>query len=493
VLHYKTAQEVGELMFLLEGVFVKIGQLISTMSNFLPDVYGKVLETTEDSLKSKPFQEVKKSIESQLGHPLLHVFKSIDNVALGVATIGQVHKAVLLNGEEVVVKVQHKNIDILAKADLAILKKVLKLVSYFINLKGFENVFKEIEQLILTELDYNTEANNLIEFRNNFKNDDRVKVPKVYKEYSTDKILVLEYMEGDKITKTRNDKKEILAENMVDVFCKSVLDYGLYHADPHPGNVLVNGNNQLVFLDFGAIGRFDDTMREGLILLFEALVLKDENLMIAGLKKMNFITNDNTNNRVCKRIFNNLYNALQKELTSNNIDVEKLCLENLDLNVLVSVIKKIDKKELEGVVNIPKEWVVLYRAVMLTLGVSQSIHPELILYKTIKKNLLEMFLKREKLVFKNTVQQQITRLITLPRKIEVFMDSFEEKSLNSTNNSNVLIYCAIQQMLYVITAAICYHFYLETKALLFTILTGLCLFFWGISILKNIKLEGRSL
>lgn len=485
VLHQKTAHNIHKTMFLLEGVFVKVGQLIATMSSFLPNVYADTLEDTQGDFKSKKFKIIKKSIEQELKCSISNVFTHVEEQALGVATIGQVHKAILLNGDRVVVKIQHHNIEALAKMDLQILKKVLKYVKYFISLKGFENVFSEVEQMILSELDYKKEALQLIEFKDNFKNDTSIKVPKVYKDISTEKLLVLEYVEGVKITNIKGETKKQLAEKMIHVFSKSVFKYGLYHADPHPGNVLVNNKGQLVFIDFGAVGRFKDVMREGLILLFEAIILKDENLLLAGLHKMKFIKSCKGNNDIYKFFFRNLILIVEQEFDIPILEMYRMNLEEIDFIKIISILKSIDKQELEKIVNIPKEWIVLYRAITLTIGVSNSLAPNVKIYEIVKENLVLMFLDSKKLVFKNTIEQQITRLITLPRKLEVFMESVEEKALNTkVNIGRELI---LQQILYVIATAISYHFYLVTNQLLFVAFISISLFLLGICSFKRFK------
>ena len=198
--HVKSAKKVAGVFMELEGLFLKLAQQISTMSSMLPKAYTKAFESAQDHSVPRLYQHIKKRIELELGDKIENLFSSFDKEPIGVASIGQVHRATLKSGEKVAVKVQHLKIDEIAKVDLRLIEKLLNILQYFIKIPGFQGVFEEVVKMIHEELDYIHEAEQIIAISENLKSDDRILIPKVYSQYSTKKVLVMDYMEGSKIT-----------------------------------------------------------------------------------------------------------------------------------------------------------------------------------------------------------------------------------------------------------------------------------------------------
>jgi predicted unusual protein kinase regulating ubiquinone biosynthesis (AarF/ABC1/UbiB family) len=469
-LHTKIANEVVATIIELEGLFLKVGQLISTFSSILPEPYVKAFDITQNHSSVRPFDQIKTSIERELKLSIDKVFREIDEVPLGTASIGQVHKGILLTGETVAIKVQHLNISEIAELDLKLIDKVLKIIQFFIKIKGFDSVFEEIVVMIHQELDYEHEAVQMNRISSNLKEDTRVIVPAVFQKYCTKRILVMEFLEGNKITdknfiEDHNLDPDIIAKNVLDVFSKTIFLDGIYHADPHPGNVLLNKNGQIILLDFGAIGILGDQMKEGLFILMQATVLKDENLMISGFKKMGFITDAPGINGVCKKLIKLLGDYLQDEIKIKKFNLNEIEINDIEISKIFDLIKKIDLKEIEDVVKIPKDWVLLNRTFTLLIGVTSEISPEIDTYKIVKPNLLKMFVEKENLgmILKTSLQQQIIRLMTLPRKMEMFLEDAENGTLQITvkNRSKEvkLFYELLQQLVFIIGTVFSYYFY----------------------------------
>ena len=503
-LHEKTAKQVVASILELEGLFIKVGQLISTFSSVLPKAYVDAFQQTQSHSTARPFDQIKERIESELNASIDSTFLSIDETPIGTASIGQVHKGVLLNGDDVAIKVQHLNIEKIAELDLQLIEKILRLSKYIFNVNGIDTAFKEIVSMVHQELDYKKEASYMQAISDNFKNDIRVIIPTVYSNYSTSKVLVLQFAEGVKITNQEHYNKyqlskEDTAKNLLEIFSQSILFDGIYHADPHPGNILINDTGQIVLLDFGAVGTLNAQMKEGLFILMQAAILKDENQMIEGFKKMGFISNVPGVNLVCKKIIRLLNDYLQNEIKIEKINLNEIDINKIDISKLLELIKNINLKELENIIRVPNDWVLLNRSVMLVLGITSELAPELDSYKIVKPKLMSMFTKKENLstVLKTSIQQQVLRLITIPRKIETLVDNIEsgaiEVNIKNRKTEVKLIYHLIQQLIFTLGAGFCYYFYTiqQQSPLLYATYTCLALAFrsFVFSLLSKRKLK----
>ena len=472
-LHQKSAVEIAEVFMQLEGLFIKFSQQVSTMSGILPEVYIKEFEKAQSHSLTRSFTQIKTRIESELKGKITDLFSSLNKTPIGTASIGQVHKGTLKSGEIVAVKVQHLNIEAIAKLDLDLIQKLFKIVQFFIKIPGFNSVFEEVKKMIQEELDYIHEAQQIEIISKNLKKDGRIVIPKVYNKLSTDKVLVMDFVEGGKITDhvflaQNGIDAEVVVKNFLDIFSKNIFIDGVFHADPHPGNVLVNESGQIVLLDFGAVGYLGKQMKEGIIILIQAAVLKDENLMITGLKKMGFIGDTPGIHQVCKKVIRLLVDLLVNELKIESLNVNKLDMDQIDFSKVFLILKKIDLKEIEEVVKIPKDWVLLNRTIALIMGITTQLAPNLDVFKTVKPNLYKMAIQKESLemILKTTLQQQALRLISLPRKMELFLAQAENGELEVNSKSRKievkLIYALAQQFLFTIMALLCYYLYYQS-------------------------------
>lgn len=252
----------------LGPTFIKLGQIMSMHSDILPKRYCDELMRLRSEVTPMPFQEVVEVIEESYGCAWTEIFETIEGIPLGSASIAQVHRAVLKDGSNVVMKVQRKGIYEIMARDIGLLHRAVKLLPP-ISLKGMvdlDMVLDELWAVTREELNFLTEAANMEEFSRKNKEVAFVRVPKLYQEYTSLHILVMEYIEGYEI-----DKKEILLENgydleeigskLVDNYIKQVMDDGFFHADPHSGNVKVC-DGKIVWIDMGMMGRLTERDRE---------------------------------------------------------------------------------------------------------------------------------------------------------------------------------------------------------------------------------------
>ncbi len=262
----------------LGGLMIKLGQFLSARADLLPEEALAVLATLQDEVPAEPFIHVVSVIEEELGQPLDRIFSSIEPRATAAASLGQVHKAVLASiGSEVAVKVQRPNIEQLVRMDLGSLKFVIRLITRFVNtgsLIDLRGVYQEFERTVNEEIDYVREAANCKRFREMFADDPTIYIPDVYDDYSTRRVLVLEWIDGIKINnyaalETEGIDRLEAANRTVAAYFHQFFEEGFFHADPHPGNIFVKrgapGNGPIIeFVDFGMVGSLSQSVKQAM-------------------------------------------------------------------------------------------------------------------------------------------------------------------------------------------------------------------------------------
>ena len=257
----------------LGPTFIKLGQLFSTRADLFPAAYVEELSKLQDEVPAFAYEQVASIITADFSKPLSELFHHFDPVPLAAASLGQVHKAQLHNGEEVVVKIQRPGLKKLFTIDLKILKKIAQ---YFQNHprwgKGRDwlGIYGECCRILWLETDYLNEGKNADTFRRNFRDKDWVKVPRVYWRHTSRQVLTLEYLPGIKIShyealEAAGLDRKTLAQMGAKAYLHQLLNSGFFHADPHPGNIAVSADGSLIFYDFGMMGEITGNIREGLM------------------------------------------------------------------------------------------------------------------------------------------------------------------------------------------------------------------------------------
>jgi ubiquinone biosynthesis protein len=267
----------------LGPTFVKLGQVLSMRPDLLaPDMIAE-LEKLQDEVPPFEFAAVRDGIERELGRPLGSLFSSFDPVPIASASLAQVHGAALLTGETVVVKVQRPHIAEIISADIDLLYELARLAERYIEESRLFNpvgLVDEFSATIAREIDFVNEAFNVDRFRNQFRDDPTVLIPKVYHQYSGRRVLTLEWIKGIKITDIEGIRAAglapvQLAKNGADAILKMVFITGFFHADPHPGNILAMEKNRVAFPDFGMVGRITDRLRSRLSDILVSVTRRD--------------------------------------------------------------------------------------------------------------------------------------------------------------------------------------------------------------------------
>ena len=263
----------------LGPAFIKLGQLLSTRSDLLPPSFIEELSRLQDRVPSFPSAQAQEILVAELNSDLENWLAEFQTEPLAAASIGQVHRAVLLSGDQVVIKIKRPGVDKMVKQDLEILSEMAAFVDRITDwgsIYQFSRIAEELKQIVLRELDYGNEARNAQRFRHNFAGDPQVYLPRVYWEYTTRNVLTLEYRAGITLNRYLENPPAVpapqeVAAILADAFFKQFFVDGFFHGDPHPGNMAVLPDGRLFFMDFGSAGFISETMRGKLITIVRAL------------------------------------------------------------------------------------------------------------------------------------------------------------------------------------------------------------------------------
>lgn len=283
----------------LGTTFIKLGQVLSTRPDLVGREMADELAKLQDEVPPFTFESVKTVVETELENPLNSLFIDFEETPIASASIAQVHKAKLLDGREVAVKVQRPKLKDQIEKDINIMryiavqadKRVSKLKYY--NVPG---IVDEFERVIWNEMDFYMEARNIERFRSMFQDNEHVYAPEVHADQSTDKVLTMEFMDGVKVSEALDSDLDVdgrkLAEIGTECYFRQIFIHGFFHADPHPGNILVQKGDVLCFVDFGMVGHLEQDFMDNLAELFIFTVNYDVNGMVNQMRYMKIIGED---------------------------------------------------------------------------------------------------------------------------------------------------------------------------------------------------------
>jgi len=290
----RQASWIRETFLELGPTFIKLGQLFSTRADLFPIEYVEELSQLQDRVPAFSYEIAERLIEKEFGKSIPELFSSFDPIPLAAASLGQVHKAQLHSGEEVVVKVQRPGLKKLFSIDLRILKGIAQ---YFQRHpewgpgRDWLGIYEECCRILYEEIDYLNEGRNADTFRRNFREFDWANIPRVFWRYTSKRILTLEYMPGIKISNYEAleaagiERKEV-AQLGAQAYLHQLLNNGFFHADPHPGNLAVTSDGSLIFYDFGMMGQIAPLTRERLMTTFMGIAQRDANQVMLSLVEL---------------------------------------------------------------------------------------------------------------------------------------------------------------------------------------------------------------
>lgn len=277
----------------LGPTFIKFGQILSTRADLVGVELASELSHLQEDVRADTPDVVRATIEAELGQPIEELFESFDDHALASASIGQVHRARLRTGEEVVVKVQHAGIEDKVRVDLDImvgLAQLAEMIPEFAPYRPRATV-AEFQRTLRRELDFGREERNMQQFAHDFAADRTVHIPRAYAELSTGRVLTMEFLDGVKLSEReelarRGFDLEEVARRGAEMYLKMIFGLGFYHADPHPGNIVLLPDNVIGLMDFGMVGRIDEPLRESIEEMLAALLYRDPILLTSIIKRI---------------------------------------------------------------------------------------------------------------------------------------------------------------------------------------------------------------
>ena len=295
----KNSKRMLEGMLKLRGVYIKLGQVLSVMGGFLPAVYIKRLETLQDAVPPHPFDEIEQAFIDSLGARPEAFFDSMDPEPVAAASLGQVHVAYMGDGRKVAVKVLYPGIRDIVRIDMRVIREMVRVYKWFVPVENIEAVHSSLVDLLRRETDYIHEAACMRRMAANFADDDHILFPEVIDQVTTRDVLTMTFMEGVKITRldeirARGVDLHKLAERLVKSFYKQIFVDRFFHADPHPGNFLVqpvegSDDAKIVVLDFGAISEAEERTIFGMVDVLRGFFEQNDALTLRGIEDMGFV------------------------------------------------------------------------------------------------------------------------------------------------------------------------------------------------------------
>ena len=407
--------------------YVKFGQMLSNRNDILPEEMISELQKLQDKVEIQEV-DIRKKLAEELNIIPEEYFQSIDEEPMASASIGQVFRAVLKNGEKVVLKVRRDNIDNVVETDLIIMKDMAKfLEKYDVNAKNMNLLYivESFENMLKKELSLINERKNIERFENNFKENEHIHVPVVYKELSNNRILCMEFIEGIKITDKEKleeagfNPKEIASLGL-ELYIKQVMKYGFFHADPHPGNIFLGKDGKVIFIDFGAMG----TLYPYEIELLEELTLnflqKDVKKMIATIKELALDYNISDE----KRLERGFYDILSM--------VDGTSLEEINLTEIMERVKTLLS---QNQVLLSEDVYLLVKGIGQIEGIGRHLNPQLNIMQEIGKNAQEIMVKRmsPKYILEKgmgKVGEFSENCLTLTRDLKILLEKIQKNELN---------------------------------------------------------------
>lgn len=462
--HKRNARRVERTIVALQGLFIKVGQMLSIMANFLPEAFRSGLERLQDNVPPRPFDQIAERIQIEFGRPVDEVFERFERRPIASASLGQVHEAYLKDGTHVAVKVQHKDIDEVCRLDLHTIRRIMQIVSFFFPIQGLDISYRQIKDMIGKELDFVGEANNIEQISAHFAHDDKVDFPKVVRQFSTGRVLTTTFVQGIKIgdlagiDRAGIDRSE-LARRVVRTYCQMIFVDGVYHADPHPGNIMVTKEGQLILLDFGAVAELSQNMREGIPEFLEAALRRDTDKLIKSMRKMGFISK-RSDAEVSEKVIEFLHDRFQEDIKLESFNLKDIKVDpQRGFENLIDLRKmNIGLRELSGSFQVPQDWVLLERTLLLLTGVCTQLDPNMNPMEVVHPYLKEfVFGNRDwAAIAVEAAKDMALRAITLPEDLHKYLNKAVrgelEVKVRDVREGARLVYAASRQVVYAASA-----------------------------------------
>ncbi len=416
---------IRESLLELGPTFIKVGQLFSTRADLFPSEYVEELSKLQDRVPAFSYEQAAAIVEEDMGRPIGKLFRSFDPVPLAAASLGQVHRAQLHSGEDVVVKVQRPGLQQLFTIDLAILKRIAQ---YFQNHprwgrgRDWLGIYEECCRILWQETDYLNEGRNADTFRRNFRGCDWVQVPRVHWRYTSPRVLTLEYMPGIKIShydalEAAGLDRKRLAKMGAEAYLQQLLNDGFFHADPHPGNLAVALDGGLIFYDFGMMGRIKANVREKLMQTLFGIAEKNADRVVDSLVELGALAPLGDRGPVRRSIQYMLDNLMDKPFEEQSVS---------------AISDDLYEIAFDQPFRFPATFTFVMRAFSTLEGVGKGLDPEFNFMEVAKPFAMEVMSNSEA-SNGNSILDELGRqaaqvsntALGLPRRIEATLDSLD--------------------------------------------------------------------
>ncbi len=376
-IHRTNAKRLYRGILQLRGVYIKMGQVLSIMGTFLPRAYGEELEGLQDQVPPHPWKEVERTFVVSLGKLPRQVFASFDEKPLAAASLGQVHRARLIDGADVAVKILYPNIDAVIKVDLRVLRWGMRMYSLFVPVRALERIIDQLQDLLARETNYVHEARCCERMAANFVVEPDIVFPTIHWPLTCERVLTMSFMAGTKISR----KEELtaqgidpyaVAKRLVEAFYKQLFLDGFFHGDPHPGNFLVQPGPKIVMLDFGAASETRPNLIEGMLDVLKGLVGRDDALVIRGIETMGFAARDGD-----RQLLHRTVRAYFQKLLNLNIQDFGRIKPEVARELADPGLKRDQLRELMRSVEYPEGWFYVERAAVILFGLASQLAPKL--------------------------------------------------------------------------------------------------------------------
>jgi ubiquinone biosynthesis protein len=377
----RNAQRLLDAMLSLRGVYIKLGQVLSIMGGFLPRVYIKKLSVLQDKVPPHPYSEVEAVFIKQFGKPPSECYARFDQESIAAASLGQVHVAYLQDGTKVAVKILYAGIRDIIRTDMVIVRMAIRVYKWFVPIDSIENAYHSLVDLLKRETDYLHEAACMKRMAKNFEGQDDILFPSVVDELTSPDILTMTFMEGVKITNFEAFEqlgidRKVVATRLIQAFYKQLFVDRFFHADPHPGNFLVqqgaDGRPLLVVLDFGAISEAKDSIIDGLMEVVQGMFTGDSNKLVDGFLRMGFVA-DNADRKTLEEITRTYFAKLMKFEDRSPGAFMKRDPRELAKHFGAPDVDLDDMRDLMKSVHYPETWFYVERAAVLLFWLSATI------------------------------------------------------------------------------------------------------------------------
>lgn len=384
----KQAIWLKENLIELGPTFIKIGQSLGTRADLLPLPFVKALGELQDSVPPFPNEVAFARIEKELGKKINQVYAEFDIEPVAAASLGQVYRAKLFTGEEVAVKVQRPNLEGVIKGDIVLLQRIAKFAERFPALTenaDWTGMLREFDETVHEEMDYAKEGENAERFSESFKDWSNIHVPKIYWNATTSKVLTMEFIKGDKVVEleklnARGISPEKVNRLLIKTYLKQLLEDGFFHADPHPGNLLVMPDGRLAFFDFGMVGRITPKLQAKMIDAFFHVVAKDPEAIAQDLIDLEFLKPGADESKI-KDVVVKMF-KLHLDLKLKDVKFTELTYDLADVMY-------------DYPFRLPSNFTYIMRALMTLEGIGVITDPEFNFFETAKPFAKEFMLRRE--------------------------------------------------------------------------------------------------